>query len=61
MSDSKSLPSPSEVLRERGFVPLPRLWVKAEDMRAIHLIADQYEDEVTAVRVALQNGINPQK
>ena len=37
-------------LRARGFIPLPRLWVKREDMPRIHEIAEQYKDEVTAVR-----------
>lgn len=49
MSGSKQSPV-AKALREAGFVPLPRLWVKAEDMRTIHFIAEQYEEEVNKVR-----------
>ena len=40
----------AEKLREMGFVPLPRLWVKREDMPLIHDIAHQYFDTVNRVR-----------
>lgn len=38
------------ILRGRGFVPLPRLWVRSEDIPKVHKIADQYREEVNAVR-----------
>ena len=37
-------------LRERGFVPMPRLWIKATDLPTIHELAAQYRDEVLEVR-----------
>ncbi len=37
-------------LREAGFIPLPRLWVKAEDIPRIHEIADQYGPEIHEIR-----------
>jgi hypothetical protein len=38
------------ILRSRGFVPLPRLWVRSEDMPTVHEIAGQYREEVNFVR-----------
>jgi len=38
------------ILRGRGFVPLPRLWVRFDDMPAIHKIAGRYREEVNNVR-----------
>jgi hypothetical protein len=52
MSVKKQLPA--DVLRKAGFVPLPRLWVKREDMRTIHMIAGQYADEVNHIRGQIQ-------
>ena len=37
------------ILRGRGFVPLPRLWVRSEDMPTIHMIAGQYREEVIRI------------
>lgn len=37
-------------LRRKGFVPLPRLWVKAADMPAIFGITERYRDEVVQTR-----------
>jgi hypothetical protein len=42
--------SVSVSLREAGFVPLPRLWVKSEDMPKIHKIAHAYKDIVNQIR-----------
>jgi hypothetical protein len=42
--------SVSVSLREAGFVPLPRLWVKSEDMTKIHKIAHAYKDIVNQIR-----------
>lgn len=54
-SDTQTPERPQEhpvatVLRSRGFVPLPRLWVRSKDMPTIHMIAGQYREEVNAVR-----------
>ena len=40
----------SQALREAGFVPLPRLWVKSEDMPRIHEIAYRHQDMIKRVR-----------
>lgn len=40
----------ASALREAGFIPLPRLWVKAEDIPRIHEIADQYGPEIHEIR-----------
>lgn len=37
-------------LREAGFVPLPRLWIKGRDMHRIHAITSEYKDEVLNIR-----------
>lgn len=48
---SRVLPySASEALRHKGFVPLPRLWVKAEAIPAIHAIAHVYAEDVRTLR-----------
>lgn len=50
-STSRALPySASDALRHQGFVPLPRLWVKKEDMPVIHAIAHSYAKEVSTLR-----------
>ena len=40
----------ADALREAGFVPLPRLWVKPEDIQQIKTIAFQYAEEVNRIR-----------
>ena len=37
-------------LRDAGFVPLPRLWVKRLDLDLIKAIATRYDDEVNSIR-----------
>lgn len=49
MSHKNDSPS-ARALRRAGFVPLPRLWVKGEDMPVIREIAERYSDEVNEVR-----------
>lgn len=44
----------ADELRSRGFIKLPPLWIKPEDMPAIHAIAHKYASEVTAVRRQVQ-------
>lgn len=41
-------------LRNRGFIPLPRLWVKSEDMDDIREITDKRAKEVNDVRKYLR-------
>ena len=51
MSNGSELKSPgAQALRKAGFVPLPRLWVKAADLAVIKQYAERYEDEVNAIR-----------
>lgn len=40
----------ARALRAAGFLPLPRLWVKATDMPTIHKIAHAYQEEVNQIR-----------
>lgn len=40
----------SKILREAGYLPLPRLWVKAEDMTRIHAIAHESIHEIHSIR-----------
>lgn len=40
----------ARTLRARGYVPLPRLWVKREELEAILEIAFSHKDEVNKVR-----------
>lgn len=39
-----------KALREAGFVPLPRLWVRPEELTLIRRIAFQNADEVNRIR-----------
>ena len=47
--------SVSGLLREAGYVPLPRLWVKSEAMEQIHAIAHTYQDEVNQIRSSIHD------
>ena len=47
--------SVASILREAGYVPLPRLWVKSEDMSEIHAIAHRYQNEVNQLRNRVQS------
>lgn len=57
MSNSKPNPV-ANALRKAGYVPLPRLWVKKEDMPAIHQITDKHCNVVRDVRRSI-NGQPP--
>ena len=46
--------SVASVLREAGYVPLPRLWVKSDVMSEIHAIAHRYQDEDNQLRNKIQ-------
>ena len=50
----------ASAMRRKGFVPLPRLWVRAEDMAEIYAITERYRDEVmrTRAEVQAQTGAN---
>lgn len=57
-SDTETVERPAQhpvatILRSQGFVPLPRLWVRSEDMPTIHTIAGRYREEVNAVRAQM--------
>lgn len=45
----QSFPLASE-LREKGFVPLPRLWIRASDMPEIYEIVARHTDDVLRIR-----------
>lgn len=40
-------------LRNAGFVPLPRLWVREADMATVYALTEQYRGDVTRIRVAV--------
>jgi hypothetical protein len=40
----------ADSLRREGFIPLPRLWVKPEDIPKIHKIAHVHADRVNTIR-----------
>ena len=48
-------------LRDAGFVPVPRYWIKGSDMPKLKAISDLNRDEVIAIRrrVHLELGLNP--
>jgi hypothetical protein len=48
----------ARILRQAGFVPLPRLWVKAEDMPHIRNIAHRYSDEVNRLRHSMNQALS---
>ena len=50
----------SKALRAAGFIPLPRLWVKATDMPKIHKIAHAYQEEVNSIRNQVYTDQTPQ-
>lgn len=53
MSNGSELKSKgAQALRAAGFVPLPRWWVRAEDLDLIAYMAQQCADEVNRVRRA---------
>ena len=54
---SKSKPSHvGRALRAAGFVPLPRLWVRPEELTLIRRIAFQNEAEVKEIRRQVREG-----
>lgn len=54
---SKNKPSPvGEALRAAGFVPLPRLWVRPEELTLIRKIAFQNEAAVNEIRRQVREG-----
>lgn len=57
MSNGSELKSPAaKALRAAGFVPLPRWWVKAEDLALIEYMARQHADEVSRIRASVLQG-----
>lgn len=37
-------------LRAAGYVPIPRYWIKGEDMAKLKQFTDAYRDEINAIR-----------
>lgn len=57
MSHGSELKSPGAMaLRAAGFIPLPRLWVRAEDMDMIVWMATRHADEVNDIRRRARGG-----
>jgi hypothetical protein len=54
MHDENTSPV-ANALRKAGYVPLPRLWIKAEDMPKIHKIAHQHLPGVRDIRKAFND------
>jgi hypothetical protein len=53
--------SPSaQALRAAGYVPLPRLWVRQEELDQIRGIAGRHADQVNAIRAAASPGYRPE-
>lgn len=58
MGDGRELKSPAaQALRAAGFKPLPRWWVKAEDLDLIEYMARQHADEVNAIRARANEAV----
>ena len=41
---------PCDALRAAGYAPLPRLWVKADELEMILWLAKKHEDDVNYIR-----------
>ena len=51
MTNGSELKSPAaKALREAGYRPLPRWWVLADELDAIHRVAQKHEAEVRRIR-----------
>lgn len=51
MPNGSELKSPAaKALRAAGYMPLPRWWVKAEDLDLIEYMAKQHQAEVNRIR-----------
>jgi hypothetical protein len=51
MSNGSELKSDgAKALRAAGFVPLPRWWVRPEDLSLIEYMARKHSEEVSAIR-----------
>jgi hypothetical protein len=40
----------AHALRAAGFVPLPRLWVRPEDLDLVYYMAEKHSAEISAIR-----------
>lgn len=45
----------ADALREAGYIPLPRLWIKREEIPEIHAITERNATEVNRIRHAARN------
>lgn len=60
MSNGSELKSrAAQALRAAGYMPLPRLWVTAEQMELVRYMARQNEAEVNRIR-GQANGVGPE-
>lgn len=51
MSNGSELKSPAaQELRRKGYVPLPRWWVKREDLEYIERLANIHAPEIKRIR-----------
>lgn len=58
MSNGSELKSPSaKALRAAGYLPLPRWWVKKEDLDLIEYMAKQHQAEVNRIRNEARAGM----
>ena len=44
----------SEALRDAGFILMPDLWIRPEDMPALKALAEPYADQVNEVRAQVR-------
>ena len=49
----------AHALREAGFIPIPRYWIKGDDMPKLKALTDAHRDEVNSIRrdVHIQLGL----
>ena len=58
MTNGSELKSPSaKALRAAGYLPLPRWWVKKEDLDLIEYMAKQHQAEVNRIRKEARAGM----
>lgn len=61
MKEKTQANSLAERLRAKGYVPLPRLWIKSDAIPEIHAVAERFKDEITEERNKLGREIEIEK
>ena len=51
----------AEALRAAGFVPVPRWWVRPEDLELVKYMASKHADEVNEIRAEAQRRNNQRR